>query len=113
MKFIAESKYCLILSTAPDEEQARRIASHLVEKHLAACVNLLPNVRSVYRWKGAVETAQEVMLLIKTESAMSDALLRELKAVHPYEVPEAIVLRVQDGLENYLRWISASVRVDD
>jgi periplasmic divalent cation tolerance protein len=112
MKFIAESKYCLILSTAPDQATAERIARHLVEKQLAACVNLLPNMVSVYRWKGEVEQASEVMMLIKTESAMSDAVLRELRTVHPYETPEAIVVRIQDGLENYLRWISGAVQPD-
>jgi periplasmic divalent cation tolerance protein len=95
----------VVLSTAGSPDEAHRLAMHLVEKRLAACVNILPAVRSVYRWKGAVEDGQEVMLLIKTRRPLLKNLEKELRAVHSYEVPEMVALPVVEGLEDYLNWI--------
>ena len=96
----------LILSTVPDAETAERIASVLVEAKLAACVNILPAVRSVYRWRGAVEKAEENQLLIKTTAARYREVEEAIRAHHPYEVPEIIVLPVTGGLPAYLRWLT-------
>ena len=95
----------VVLSTAGSQEEAHRLATHLIEKRLAACVNILPGVRSVYRWKGAVEDGLEFMLIVKTRRPLLRALEEELRSVHSYEVPEMIALPVVEGLEEYLNWI--------
>jgi len=99
-----------VLITAPDDEIARRIAEALVEERLAACVNLLPGVRSIYRWQGAVEEASEVLLIAKTHAERVAALAARVRALHPYELPEVVALPVSDGSEAYLRWVVAESR---
>jgi periplasmic divalent cation tolerance protein len=99
----------VVFTTFPDVETARRIVRSLVEERLAACGNLVPGVESIYTWKGAVETNGEVFAVLKTESARYQELEARLRALHPYEVPECIALRVADGLPDYLRWIAESV----
>lgn len=98
----------IVLTTWPDAENARKAARTLVEEHLAACGNILPGVESIYRWQGAVETGAEVLVLLKTTAARYPQLETKIKALHPYEVPEIIALRVADGLPAYLRWVEAS-----
>ena len=100
----------LVLVAAPDEATGRRIARALVEERLAACVNVLPGVRSVYRWKGAVEEASEVLLIAKTRADRSAALASRVRALHPYQLPEVVVLPVTDGSRAYLRWVVAESR---
>jgi periplasmic divalent cation tolerance protein len=99
----------LILVTAPQRAEAKRIAHALVEERLAACVNLIGGVHSVYRWNDAVETADEVLLLIKTREESVDAVRTRVHQLHSYEVPEFLVLDVAGGSENYLAWICSSV----
>ena len=96
-------------STAPDEATAARIAEALVERRLAACVNVLPGVRSTYRWKGEVQRDDEALLVIKTTRAGVAALKDALPEIHPYEVPELVVLEVRGGSDAYLRWVVESV----
>lgn len=98
---------CVALSTAPDGETAARIARALVEERLAACVNLVPAVRSIYRWQGRVEDDAEVLLVIKTRAERVDALGERLRALHPYELPELVALPVTAGLAPYLDWVAA------
>lgn len=93
------------LITAPDAEVAARIARTLVEEHLAACVNLVPGVRSVYRWQGQLQEDAEVLLVVKTRADRVAALAERLRAVHPYELPELVALPVADGLQPYLDWV--------
>lgn len=100
----------LVLSTVENNEEARVIASALVEKRLAACVNILGPIQSIYRWKDAVEDSQEYLLLIKTTEALFPRLRDELKQLHSYEVPECIAIDIEDGLPAYLEWIGESVR---
>lgn len=100
----------LVLSTVENNEEARVIASALVEKRLAACVNILGPIQSIYRWKDAVEDSQEYLLLIKTTEALFPQLRDELKQLHSYEVPECIAIDIEDGLPAYLAWIGESVR---
>lgn len=95
-------------STCPDAATAERIARALVDARLAACVNLLPDVRSVYRWDGDVVVDDEVLLMIKTTPAQLPALRDRLVALHPYEAPELIALPVADGLPAYLQWVADS-----
>jgi periplasmic divalent cation tolerance protein len=99
----------LILVTTPQRAEAKRIAHALVEERLAACVNLIGGVHSVYRWNDAVETADEVLLLIKTREETVDAVRTRVHQLHSYEVPEFLVLDVAGGSENYLAWIGSSV----
>ena len=100
----------VVLSTCASEEEAGRLASMLVERRLAACVNILPGVRSVYWWKGAVESAAECLLLIKSSRAQFDSLRAALEGAHSYELPEALALPVIDGSLAYLEWVEASLR---
>jgi periplasmic divalent cation tolerance protein len=96
----------LILTTCPDSETAERIAQALVTEGLCACVNILPPMRSVYRWKGAVETASEQLLLIKTRADAQAAIEARVRDLHPYELPEIIAVRIVAGLPAYLAWLT-------
>lgn len=99
----------IVFSTCGSAEEAERIARALVSKRLAACVNLLPQVRSIYRWKGAVEDAQETLLVIKSSRALFDDLRAEIEKLHSYEVAEVIALPIVDGSEAYLEWLGREV----
>jgi periplasmic divalent cation tolerance protein len=100
----------LVLSTVGTQEDAERIAAALVERQLAACVNVIPGLVSVYRWKGAVERETERLLVIKTTAERVADLRAELLALHPYELPEVVVLPVADGHAPYLDWVRENVR---
>ena len=104
------TRFSVALSTAPNMERAAEIARVLVEEGLCACVNILPAVRSIYLWDGEICDGAEVMCVIKTRANRVDALRERLVALHPYEVPELVVLDVIDGHEPYLSWIDASCR---
>lgn len=96
-----------ILCTLPADERAAALARALLEERLVACVNLLPGVRSLYRWQGAVHDDAETLALLKTTRDRVEALRARLVALHPYEVPEFLVLPVESGLEAYLLWVRA------
>ena len=100
----------LVITNCPDEETANRIALAVVEAKLAACVNILPRVQSIYRWQGVVESAAEVPLLIKTTAAAYPALEAAIRESHPYDVPEIIALPITAGLPAYLNWLAAETR---
>jgi periplasmic divalent cation tolerance protein len=100
----------IVLSTWPADQDAGPTAATLVEERLAACVNLLPDMESVYCWKNAVEHARERQLLIKTTRTRVDALLARLKQLHPYEVPEALIVPVIGGNDAYLAWLADCTR---
>jgi len=97
----------LVMTNVPDAELAATMATSLVEQGLAACVNILPPVKSVYRWQGKVEHATEFSLLIKTTSVRYAELQAAIISMHPYEVPEIIAIPVTAGLPAYLNWIEA------
>lgn len=104
----------IVLTTIGNAEQGRRIARELVEARLAACVTCFPALVSVYRWSGRVEEDGEMLLMMKTTSERVDELKAHLLRVHPYEVPEFLVLPVRDGGEPFLRWLGESTgRVRD
>ena len=96
----------VVLSTAPDEAVATQLAGALVEGKLAACVNIVGGVRSVYWWDGALQDDAEVLLICKTDSERLDALTRRLTELHPYDCPEVVALPVAGGATAYLGWIS-------
>lgn len=95
----------LVLTTLPDEEAAARVARTLVEERLAACGNILPGARSIYRWRGAVEDAGECLLLLKVPADGVGRLAARLRTLHPYEVPEILVLPIERGAPDYLAWV--------
>lgn len=99
----------IVLSTAGSQEEARSIAQALVERHLAACVNIVGPIHSIYRWKGAVEGAPEHLLIIKTTAAVFPRVRDAIRELHSYELPECIMLSIEGGGEDYLQWIGESV----
>jgi len=99
----------LVLCTCPDRDTAERIATALVERRLAACVNVLPGVRSFYVWQGNTEVGDELLLLVKSSASAYPALQAAIKDMHPYEVPEIVALSIAQGLPAYLRWIEEVV----
>ena len=99
----------LVLTTASSQEEARRLAKALVERRLAACVNIVPNMNSVYRWKEKVEESHEFLLLMKTTESVVPKLREAIQELHSYEVPECIVLPIEEGSAAYLDWIDESV----
>jgi len=100
----------LVLTTCGSLEEARSISHALVERQLAACVNIVPQVESVYRWQGEIETATEWLLLIKTTEDACNRLRAALSELHSYELPECIEIAIEDGSAAYLEWIGESVR---
>jgi periplasmic divalent cation tolerance protein len=96
----------IVLTTCPDVASAERIARTLVEEELAACVNILPPMRSIYRWQGKIEDASEQLLVIKSATARFPAIRDRLRALHPYELPEIIAVPIVDGLPAYLAWLN-------
>jgi periplasmic divalent cation tolerance protein len=96
----------IILTTAGSQEEADKIAHALVERRLAACVNIVPQIGSVYRWQGKVETATEWLLLIKTQAALYQRVRDAVKELHSYDLPECVMLDVTAGSQEYLDWIT-------
>ena len=104
------SEALLVYCTCPDDATANTLAELLVSKQLAACVNIINGIQSVYAWQGKVEFADEALLLIKTTTSAYEALQTVLREQHPYELPEIVAVSVTAGLPAYLEWISESVR---
>lgn len=100
----------VVLITVPDEAAARKVALPLVEEGLAACVNVVPGVRSIYRWEGKTCDEPELLLVVKTRRACFEALERRVRELHPYSVPEVIALPIMEGSAPYLDWVAASTR---
>ena len=96
----------ICFNTCPDPATAERLAAVLVAERLAACVNVLPGVRSTYRWQGRLQQADEVLLVIKTTPGRYPALQARLPQLHPYELPELLAVEAADGLPAYLRWVA-------
>jgi periplasmic divalent cation tolerance protein len=97
-------------ATCKDAAQAKRIARALVKEKLAACVNIVPGVTSVYTWEGKTEEAREVLLVIKSRNALSKRLTTRIRALHSYQVPEVITIPIASGNPDYLRWVRESTR---
>lgn len=99
----------IVLSTASSADEARKIANHLVGNRLAACVNIVPKIESVYRWQGKVESSAEWLLLIKTTDEKFPNVRNAIRELHSYDLPECIAIVVEDGSAEYLDWIAESV----
>jgi periplasmic divalent cation tolerance protein len=99
----------VVLTTCDSEKQAAQMARHLVEHKVAACVNILPKVRSIYRWQEKIEDATEWILLIKSRRDLFAAVRAEIQKIHTYEVPEVIALPVVDGSDAYLSWLDGQL----
>ena len=95
----------IIFSSAASAEEARKIARELVERRLAACVNIIPQIESIYRWQDKVESAQEWLLLIKTNATQFAAVRDAIRELHSYDVPECIAINIEDGSPAYLQWL--------
>ncbi len=104
-----DKAYRVIFCTCPDAGVAERIAERVVDEELAACVNLVPGLTSIYRWEGVLVHDREVLLLIKTRAERFDALAARIRALHPYDVPELIALPIVAGAPDYLAWLAAGV----
>lgn len=104
-----ETDVSVVLVTAPDGDTAERLGRLLVEERLAACVNVVPAITSIYRWEEQVETDQETLLMIKTSTGGFEALRRRVVELHPYDTPEVLALDVRDGSREYLDWVLGSV----
>jgi len=101
-----DSSAILVLCTCPDQDSAEKISQQLITTHAAACVNMVPGIRSCYRWQGKVETSSEVLLLIKAGADRYELLQETILKLHPYELPEIIAVPIDQGHRAYLDWIT-------
>ena len=104
------SSAVVCLSTAATAEEAGKIANILVQEELAACVNLVPGVRSIYRWQGKIEDESEVLMVIKSRRSLVDSLVARITALHSYSVPEVVALDIVGGNPSYLAWLVGATR---
>jgi len=98
--------HIIVYVTAPSEDEGARIAKILVEERLAACVNIIKEIRSIYRWEGKIEDDREVLLIIKTRRGLFSNLSKRVNELHSYSVPEIIALPIVEGSKDYIRWLS-------
>ena len=105
--------YIIALTTTNGMESAKKIAKTLVDERLAACVNIIPYVKSYYVWEGKTTEDDETLLIIKSEDSQKDKLIKRIKELHPYTLPEIIIINFNEGLPDYLKWISESVKKDE
>ncbi len=103
------TEHAVVLITVPNDKTADSIANTLVSERLAACVNILPAIRSIYRWNDEIQTDSELLLVVKTKRELFEQLKEKVLTVHPYDVPEVVMLPIIAGNASYLRWISESV----
>ncbi len=101
--------YYIFLVTVPTIEEGKKIAKTLVENKLAACVNIVKNIFSIYEWKGKIEEDNEHILLIKTTDGKSDLIIQKINEIHSYKIPECIAFKIEKGSEKYLKWIKEIV----
>ncbi|MFX0031181.1 MAG: divalent-cation tolerance protein CutA [Candidatus Hodarchaeota archaeon] len=103
-------RYYIFFVTVPNLEEGKKIAKHLVESKYAACVNIIQNILSIYRWKGRIEDANEHLLLIKTTERNSKQLIEKINEIHSYDTPECIGVEIEKGSEKYLNWIDENIK---
>lgn len=110
MSMVPSPEVAVVLTTAPDTVTAERMAGRLLEEGLIACANVVPGVRSVYRWEGETRNDNEVLMLLKTTSETARALTERISELHPYDVPEVLALPASAGLDSYVAWVGREVR---
>lgn len=110
---MSEAEAVLVFTSCPDEATAEALATRLVEARLAACVNIVPGVKSIYRWQGKLQADAEVLLLIKATRASTRVIAENISAWHPYELPECVAVPIEHGLPDYLAWLNAQVSTDE
>lgn len=103
-------EYKIVFVTVSGEEEGKKISKQLVEERLVACVNVIPNIKSIYWWEGKVEESSEYLLIMKTVSERIDFLINRVKQLHSYDVPEVIALDIEKGNPDYLNWIAESIQ---
>lgn len=103
-------EYCIINCTAGNKEEALKISRELVKKKLIACSNIIPSITSVYSWEGGINEDSEVLMLMKTKTALFDSVKEEILKLHSYEVPEIIAVPVINGSESYIKWIDENTK---
>lgn len=106
----ATKHLCLLYTTFPDRQMAQDIGGILVKERLAGCVNILPGMKSIYEWEGKIETADEVVLLVKTRTEISAAVQTRIKELHPYDIPAILQLPVESGFAPYIEWLTEQTR---
>ncbi len=102
--------YQIVLCTCPDIVCAKTIAAELINDKIAACVNIIPAVTSIYKWQGKIECTEEVQMLIKSQQPFFEQVNRKINQLHPYETPEMIALNIQQGDKHYINWIADSMK---
>ncbi len=102
----------IIYCTCPNQETAEKIARTLVSEKLAACINIVPSITSIYQWQGKIETAQECLLLIKSRQDAYPELEKKITAIHPYELPEIVAVSIAHALPDYLNWMDTCLQPD-
>jgi periplasmic divalent cation tolerance protein len=95
----------VVFITASNEDEAAKIAKALVETRLAGCINIIKNIRSIYSWQGRIEDEKEILMIVKTQKTLFDSLMKKVKELHSYTVPEIIALPIIEGSEDYLKWL--------
>ena len=110
---MTDNEILIVLSTCPDAETAAGIARALVQERLAACVNIVPAVRSIYAWQDGIQDEAEVLMVLKTTGARFPGLRERLLALHPYDVPEVVALRTSGGHDAYFDWVAQATRTPD
>ena len=106
---VMQNEFAIILTTVDSRESAQKIAHTLVERRLAACVNIVPGIESVYRWKGEIESAKELLLVIKTAADRFEQVRELLIELHSYELPECVMLKIEQGSAEYLEWLGEAL----
>jgi len=104
--------YLIVLVTASGVDEAQRIANALLERRLAACVNIIPGVRSLFWWEGRVDEAEEVLMLIKSRIDLLEGLMETVKKLHSYQVPEIVAITIHGGSKDYLKWLDSTLRME-
>ena len=102
--------YIVVFVTAANLKEARKLSNGLIQAKLAACVNIVSNIKSIFFWQGKIDSAKEVLLIIKSKKSKLNAIIKQVKSSHSYEVPEIIALPIVAGEKKYLRWIDESLR---
>ena len=103
-------EFIMVITTTDNKEKAKEIANALVREHLAACVQIIDGVESIYIWEGRIETSKEYLLFIKTRNSLYKRVENLIKTIHNYELPEVIAIPVEQGLEEYLNWVKSCTK---